>query len=80
MKRHRRLLCLSASVLALLAASPLQAQPAAGTAATAARIKIDPDRVEVRWPNGSIEEWRDLAVDRLLPLVEGSAAGRTGSR
>ena len=45
MKRHRRLLCLSASALALLAASPLQAQPAAGTAATAARIKIDPDRV-----------------------------------
>jgi len=45
MKRHRRLLCLSASALALLAASPLQAQPPAGTTATAARIKIDPDRV-----------------------------------
>src|SRR4029450_5268634 len=45
MKRHRRLLCLSASALALLAASPLGAQPAAATAATAARIKVDPDRV-----------------------------------
>ena len=36
MKRHGRLLCLSASVLAVLASSPLRAQPAAGAAAPAA--------------------------------------------
>jgi hypothetical protein len=29
------------------------------------------DRLEVRWPNGLEEEWRDLAVDRLLALTEG---------
>ena len=32
------------------------------------------DRVEVRWPNGLEEEWRDLAVDRIVPLKEGSGA------
>ena len=36
MERHRRLLCLSASVLALLASSPLRAQPAAVSAAAPA--------------------------------------------
>ena len=44
MKRHRWLLCLSASALAVLAPSALVAQPAAGNA-PAACIKIDPDRV-----------------------------------
>ena len=39
MKRHRRLQFLSAAFLAVLAAPPLGAQPAA----TSARIKIDPD-------------------------------------
>ena len=29
------------------------------------------DRLEVRWPNGLEEEWRDLAVDRVLTLTEG---------
>jgi hypothetical protein len=38
------------------------------------------DRLEVRWPNGSIEEWRDLAADRVLPIVEGSAAGMAGGK
>jgi hypothetical protein len=32
------------------------------------------DRVEVRWPNGQVEQWRDLPVDRIHTLVEGSAA------
>lgn len=36
---------------------------------TATRV----DRLEVRWPNGRVEEWRDLAVDRIHRLVEGSA-------
>jgi hypothetical protein len=36
---------------------------------TATRV----DRLEVRWPNGLVEEWRDLAVDRIHRLVEGSA-------
>jgi hypothetical protein len=31
------------------------------------------DRLEVRWPNGLVEEWRDLPVDRIHTLVEGSA-------
>ena len=31
------------------------------------------DRLEVRWPSGLVEEWRDLPVDRIHVLVEGSA-------
>jgi hypothetical protein len=34
------------------------------------------DRLEVRWPNGLEEEWRDLAVDRVLRLTEGSGTPR----
>ncbi len=30
------------------------------------------DRLEVRWPNGLLEEWRDLAPDRIHVLVEGT--------
>jgi hypothetical protein len=33
------------------------------------------ERLEVRWPNGLVEEWRDLPVDRIHTLVEGSAGG-----
>ncbi|HKC14024.1 MAG TPA: CRTAC1 family protein [Vicinamibacteria bacterium] len=37
------------------------------------------DRLEVRWPNGGVEEWTDLAADRFLTLKEGT--GRApGSR
>jgi hypothetical protein len=32
------------------------------------------DRLQVRWPNGLVEEWRDLPVDRIHALVEGAAA------
>jgi hypothetical protein len=32
------------------------------------------DRLEVRWPNGLLEEWRDLPADRIHRLVEGTAA------
>jgi hypothetical protein len=31
------------------------------------------DRLEVRWPNGLVEQWRDLPADRIHRLVEGSA-------
>jgi hypothetical protein len=34
------------------------------------------DRLEVRWPNGLVEEWRDLPADRVHRLVEGTAAVR----
>jgi hypothetical protein len=34
------------------------------------------DRLEVRWPNGRVEEWRDLPADRIHRLVEGTAAAR----
>lgn len=30
--------------------------------------------VRVRWPNGTIEEWKGLAVDRYTTLKEGTAA------
>jgi enediyne biosynthesis protein E4 len=30
------------------------------------------DRLEVRWPNGLEEEWRDIGVDRVLTLQEGA--------
>ncbi len=36
--------------------------------AEAARV----DRISVRWPNGLEEEWRDLGVDRIVPLKEGT--------
>jgi hypothetical protein len=29
-------------------------------------------RLEVRWPNGAIEEWSDVAPDRIITLKEGS--------
>jgi hypothetical protein len=32
------------------------------------------DRLEVRWPNGRIEAWTGLAVDRILTLREGAGA------
>jgi enediyne biosynthesis protein E4 len=32
------------------------------------------DRLEVRWPNGLQEEWRDLAIGRVLTLTEGTGA------
>jgi hypothetical protein len=31
------------------------------------------DRVEVRWPNGREEAWRDVAANQILTLTEGSA-------
>ena len=33
----------------------------------AARI----DRIEIRWPNGLVEEWRDVDANRLVRLTEG---------
>lgn len=32
--------------------------------------------VRVRWPNGSVEEWNDLPVDRYIQLKEGSVVHR----
>jgi enediyne biosynthesis protein E4 len=34
------------------------------------------ERLEVRWPSGLEEEWRDLAVDRILAVKEGSGKAR----
>jgi hypothetical protein len=34
------------------------------------------DRLEVRWPNGLVEEWRHLPADRIHRLVEGSAPAK----
>ena len=31
------------------------------------------DRLQVRWPNGREETWRDVAADRIVTLSEGSA-------
>ena len=30
------------------------------------------ERLEVRWPSGLEEEWRDVAADRILSLREGT--------
>jgi enediyne biosynthesis protein E4 len=30
------------------------------------------ERLEVRWPNGLVEEWRDVAADRIVTLTEGT--------
>jgi len=35
--------------------------------------------LEVRWPSGLVEEWRELAVDRILTLTEGSGTARAGT-
>lgn len=29
------------------------------------------DRVEIRWPNGLEEQWKDIGVDRIATLIEG---------
>jgi hypothetical protein len=34
------------------------------------------ERLEVRWPSGLEEEWRDVAVDRILALKEGTAKAK----
>jgi hypothetical protein len=32
------------------------------------------ERLEVRWPSGLEEEWREVAADRILSLREGTGA------
>jgi enediyne biosynthesis protein E4 len=36
------------------------------------------ERLEVRWPSGLEEEWRDLAADRIIALTEGSGTSMAG--
>ena len=43
---------------------------------TSARV----DRLEVRWPNGSTEQWTDVKVDQVMTLTEGTGASPQGSR
>jgi hypothetical protein len=38
------------------------------------------ERLEVRWPSGLEEEWRDLAVDRIVALKEGTGKAIGGNR
>jgi hypothetical protein len=33
------------------------------------------DHVVVRWPNGSDEQWKDVAIDRIETLTEGTGSG-----
>jgi hypothetical protein len=35
----------------------------------------DPPTVRVRWPNGAVEEWRSVAVDRWTVLKQGEGVG-----
>jgi enediyne biosynthesis protein E4 len=35
-----------------------------------------PVRVRVVWPDGTTEEWNDVAADRYTTLREGSGSGR----
>ena len=37
------------------------------------------DRLEVRWPNGLEEEWRDLTVDRVITLTEATGTPVKGA-
>jgi hypothetical protein len=32
------------------------------------------DRVEIRWPNGRAEQWKEVAIDRIVTLEEGTGA------
>ena len=43
---------------------------------SAARVKA----VRVRWPDGAIEEWKDLRVDQYTTLKEGSSPAKTQAR
>ena len=36
------------------------------------------DRLEVRWPSGTVQRWDRLAADRVLDLREGHAPTRLG--
>jgi hypothetical protein len=35
-------------------------------------MSAEPPRVRVRWPNGRVEEWPDVPVDRWTTLKEGT--------
>jgi len=33
------------------------------------------DRIEIRWPNGLEEQWKNLEIDRIVTLTEGTGTG-----
>jgi hypothetical protein len=33
------------------------------------------ERVKIRWSDGKVEEWPDLAADRFYPIREGAGPG-----
>ncbi|MGH9613875.1 MAG: ASPIC/UnbV domain-containing protein, partial [Bryobacteraceae bacterium] len=33
---------------------------------------VKADRITVHWPSGATQEWRDIAADRRLKMVEGA--------
>jgi hypothetical protein len=37
---------------------------------------VKPPRVRVAWPDGSVEEWREVAIDRYLTLTEGTGTSQ----
>ena len=38
------------------------------------------ERVEIRWPNGLVEQWQNLATDRITTLIEGTGASVQGGK
>jgi hypothetical protein len=36
------------------------------------------DRVAVRWPNGTEEEWKPVGIDRIVTLAEGTGVPAGG--
>ena len=38
------------------------------------------DRIEIRWPNGLEEQWKNLEVDRIVTLTEGTGTAMTATK
>ncbi len=38
------------------------------------------DRIEIRWPNGLEEQWKNLEVDRIVTLTEGTGTAMPGAK
>jgi hypothetical protein len=38
------------------------------------------DRIEIRWPNGLEEQWKNLEVDRIVTLTEGTGTAMPAAK
>jgi len=50
--------------------------PSTSSTRSATLESTEAPRVRVRWPNGDVEEWPTLAIDRWTTLKEGEGGAR----